>query len=70
VSREQTIAIVSAALLAALIGLALFLALQALRADEILAQVVLNAGQGRMQASEVMGALSAGERAAHAYLSK
>jgi hypothetical protein len=69
-TRQQTLAILSALLLAALIGLALFLAMQAIRADEILAQTALSAGRGEMSISDVMSAMSAGSEAAHTFLSK
>lgn len=67
-TRSQTIAILSAAVLAALLGLALLLVLQAMRADEILAQTALAAQHGQVHISDVMDAMSAS--ASHTFLSK
>ncbi len=69
-ARQQVIAIVAAALLAALIGLALLLALQAARADALLAQTYASVARSGMHISTVSEVMSAGSRAAHTFLSK
>lgn len=69
-SRTQAIAILSAALLAVLVGLALLLTLQALGADEILAQAWAALGRGQMRLSDVVDVVTAGGHPAHTYLSK
>ena len=69
-SRPQMTAVLSAALLAALIGLALLLTLQALGADQFLARALVAAGRGQMRISDVMEVMTAGNNAAQTYLSK
>jgi hypothetical protein len=69
-TRTQSVTILSAALLAALIGLALLLTLQALGVDEILAQAMAAAGRGQMRINDVMDVMASGGQAAQTYLSK
>jgi hypothetical protein len=69
-TRPQATAIVAAALLAALLGLALLLVLLALHADQLIAQTVLSAAHGQMDIGNVMHVMTNGGQAAHHFLSK
>ncbi len=69
-TRAQAYAVVSAALIVAVLGLGLVLALHALRADEFLAQVASAAMHGQLQMSRVMNTMSETGNTAQLYLSK
>ncbi len=70
INRPQAIAIVSAALLVAVLGLALLLGLLALRADHLLAQAAVSAAHGQMHIANVMGFVTESGNTAHQFLSK
>lgn len=69
-SRPQTIAVLSAALLVALLGLVLLAVLVALDADRVLAQSAMSAMHGQMRLDDVMQAMSHGHLIAQRYLAK
>lgn len=69
-ARPYVLAALSAAVIAALIGLALLLILLALHADRALATVTLSAMHGQMSLANVAGALARGGSMAQRYLAK
>ena len=69
-TRAQAIAIVAAALLVAVLGLALLLGLLALRADHLLAQTAVSAAHGQMHIANVMSFVTEGGNTAYQFLSK
>ncbi|MBI3363111.1 MAG: hypothetical protein HY023_18570 [Chloroflexi bacterium] len=69
-TRSYVLAAVSAALLAALIGVALLLVLVAMNADQTLATLVASATRGQMRLANVADALARGGPIVHRYLSK
>ena len=69
-TRAQYIAIGSAALIVAVLGLALLLALLAFNADDALARGASTAMHGQAQISTVFEAMTEPGSASHAFLSK
>jgi hypothetical protein len=69
-SRTQVAAVVSAALIIAVLGLALLLTLLALGVPEMVAGAASVAADGRMSVGAFTEALSQAGQASHNYLSK
>jgi hypothetical protein len=63
-------AVISAALIVALLGLAVLLTLQALGVPEMLAGVTSAAANGRMDVGQIVDTMARSQNVAYTYLSK